>query len=174
MKLYEKIHNNKSTLATSSWTSIQNIVGSSGSGKMNALLNQISHQPDIDKFFFTCQRSEREYQYFIKKCEYVGLKHCKNLEAFMEYSNDMSYACKSVEKYNLRKKRKVLVVFDDIIADMASNKKLYPIVVELFVRVRKLNISLVFIMQSYFQVPKEKRLSTIHFFIMKIPNKQEP
>lgn len=92
----------------------------------------------------------------------------------MEYSNDMSYACKSVEKYNLRKKRKVLVVFDDIIADMASNKKLYPIVVELFVRVRKLNISLVFIMQSYFQVPKEKRLSTIHFFIMKIPNKQEP
>ena len=63
--------------------------------------------------------------------------------------------------------------FDDMIADMINNKKLNSIVTELFIRDRKLNISLVFIMQSYFKVPKDVRLNTTHFFITKIPNKRE-
>ena len=66
----------------------------------------------------------------------------------------------------------MLIVFDDMIADMIHNKKLDSIVTELFMRGRKLNISLVFIMQSYFKVPKDVRLNT-HFFIAKIRNRRE-
>ena len=80
---------------------------------------------------------------------------------------------KNIEEYNPNKKRKILIVFDDMIADMLSNKKLNPIVTELFIRGRKLNISLVFITQSYFAVPKNIRLNSTHYFVMKIPNKRE-
>ena len=79
---------------------------------------------------------------------------------------------KNIEDYNPIKKRKVLIVFDDMIADMINNN-LNPIVTELFIRGRKLNISIVFITQSYFKVPKDVRLNSTHFFIMKIPNKRE-
>ena len=89
----------------------------------------------------------------------------------MEYSNDMQDVYKNIDDYNLRKKRKVLIVFYDMIADMINNNKLNPIVTELFIRGRKLNISIVFITQSYLKVPKDVRLNSTHFFIMKIPNK---
>ena len=91
----------------------------------------------------------------------------------MEYSNDMQDVYKNIEDYNPGKKCKVLIVFDDMIADMINNKKLNPIVTELFIRGRKLNISIVFITQSCFKVPKDVRLNSTHFFIMKIPNKRE-
>ena len=81
--------------------------------------------------------------------------------------------CNSIEDYNTNKKRKILIVFDDMIADMINNKKLNPVVTELFIRGRKLNISIVFITQSYFKVPKDVRLNFTPFFIMKIPNKRE-
>ena len=89
----------------------------------------------------------------------------------MEYSNDMQDVYKNIEEYNPIKKRKILIVFDDMIADMINNNKLNPVVTELFIRGRKLNISIVFIKQSYFKVPKDVRLSSTIFFIMKIPNK---
>ena len=79
---------------------------------------------------------------------------------------------KNIEKYNSNKKRKILIVFGDMIADMLSNKKLNPIVTKLFVRGRKLNISLVFITQSCF-CAKGIRLNSTHYFIIKIPNKRE-
>ena len=91
----------------------------------------------------------------------------------MEYSNDMQDVHKNIEDYNPIKKRKILIVFDDMIADMINNNKLNSIVTELFIRGRKLNISIVFIAQSYFKVPKDVRLDSTHFFIMKIPNKRE-
>ena len=91
----------------------------------------------------------------------------------MEYLNDMQDVYKNIEEYNPTKKRKVLIVFDDIIADMINNNKLNPIVTEVFIRGRKLNIFIVFITQSYFKVPKDVRLNSTHFFIMKIPNKRE-
>ena len=75
---------------------------------------------------------------------------------------------KNIEKYNLGKKRKVLLVFDDMIADIINNKKLNPVVAELFIRGRKLNISIVIITQSYFKVPKEVRPNTTKIFIIKI------
>ena len=80
---------------------------------------------------------------------------------------------KNNDDYNPGKKHKVLVIFDHMIADMINNKKLNPIVTELFFRGRKLNISIVFIMQSYFKVPKDVRLNSTHFFTVKIPNKRE-
>ena len=80
---------------------------------------------------------------------------------------------KNIEKYNRSKIRKILIVFDDIIAGMVSNKKRNPIVIELFIRGRKLSIFLVFITQSYSFVPKNIILNSRHYFIMKIPNKQE-
>ena len=80
---------------------------------------------------------------------------------------------KNIEDYNIGKKRKVLIVFDDMIADMINNNKLDSIVTELFIRGRKRNISIVFITQSYFKVPKDVRLNSTHSFIMKIPSERE-
>ena len=72
----------------------------------------------------------------------MGLDHFDDLKAFIEYSNDMQDVYKNIENYNLRKKRKILIVFDDMIADVINNKKLDSIVTELFIRGRKLNILL--------------------------------
>ena len=80
---------------------------------------------------------------------------------------------KNIKEYNPSKKCKLVIIFDDIIADLLSNEKFDSVVTELFIRGRKLNISLVFITQSYFKVPKHVRLNTTHFFILKIPNKGE-
>ena len=80
---------------------------------------------------------------------------------------------KNIDEYNPDKKCKIVIVFDDMIADMINNKILKSIVTELFIRGRKLNISLVFITQSQFKVPRSVRLNTTHFFIEKIPNKRE-
>ena len=80
---------------------------------------------------------------------------------------------KNIDNYNPKKENKILIVFDDMIPDMINNKKLNLIVTELFIRCRKLNISLVFITQSYFKVPKDVRNNSTHFFIIKIPNKRE-
>ena len=79
----------------------------------------------------------------------------------------------NINDYNPDKEKKILILFDGMIADMVHNKKLNSIVTELFIRWRKLNISLVFVTQSYFKVPKDVRLNTSHFFIAKNPNKRE-
>ena len=83
----------------------------------------------------------------------------------------MGVIYKNIEDYHPNKKRKALIVFDDIINDMLSNKKLNPIVTELFTRGRKQSNSLVFITQSYFAVSKDIRLNSMHYLILKIPNK---
>ena len=116
---------------------------------------------------------EPKNQFLIKKRENIGLKHFNDPKAFIVYSNDMQDVYKNINEYNMDKERKMLIVFDDMVADMINNKKLNSIVTELFIRGRKLNISLVFITQSYFKVPKDVRLNSTHFFIMKIPNKRE-
>ena len=105
-----------------------------GSGKTNALLNLIKNQPDIDKIYLYAKDPyEAKYQYLINKREKVGLKHCDVPKG----SNDMQDVYKNIEEYNLGKKRKVLIVFDDMIPDMINNKNLNTIVTELFIRGRK-------------------------------------
>ena len=150
------------------------IIGGSGSGKTNALLNLINNQPDIDKIYsYAKDPHEDKYQFLIKKTESIGLKHFNDPKAFIEYSNDMHDVYKNIDHYNPDKENKILIVFDDMIADMISNKKLNSIITELFIRGRKLNISLVFITQLYFKFPKNVRLNTTYIFIMKIPDKRE-
>ena len=85
----------------------------------------------------------------------------------------MNDVYKSIEEYNPGKKQKVLIVFDDMIADIISNKKLQPVVTELFFRGKKLNISLMFVTQSYFPIRKDVRLNTTYFFIINIRNRRE-
>ena len=150
------------------------IIEGSESGKTNALLNLTENQPDIDKIYlYTKDPYKAKYQYLITKREGVGINHFKNPKAFIEYSNDMHDVYKNINDYNVDKGHKILIVFDDMIADIIKNKKLNSIVTELFIRGKKLNISLVFITQSYFKVPKDVRLNTTHFLISKIPNKRE-
>ena len=109
-------------------------------------MNLIGNQPDIDKIYmYAKDPCEAKYQYLINKHEKAELSHYDDPKAFMEYSNDMQDVYKNIEDYNPRKNRKVLIVFDDMIADMINNKKLSPIVTELFIRGRKLNISIFFI-----------------------------
>ena len=116
---------------------------------------------------------EAKYQYLIGKKEGIGIDHFNDTKAFIEYWNDIRDVYKDIDEYNPDKENKILIAFDDMIADMVHNKKLNSIVTELFIRGRKLNISVVFITQSYFKVPKDVRLNTSHFFIAKIPNKRE-
>ena len=85
----------------------------------------------------------------------------------------MDEAYDNIDDYNPKRKRKLLIVFDGMIADIMTNEKFQAIVKELFVRCRKLNISLAFITQSYFSVPKEVRLNSTHYLIMKTHNKRE-
>ena len=85
--------------------------------------------------------------------------------------NDLDNIYKIIQEYSSNGKRKILIVFDDMIADMLSNVRPNPMVTEGFIRGRELNISLVFITQSCFTVPKNTRLSSRYYFIMKIPNK---
>ena len=85
----------------------------------------------------------------------------------------MDDICKNTNNYNPNRKREILIVFGDVIADIMTNKKFQSIIKELFIRCRKINISLVCITQSYFSVSKDVRLNSTHYFIMKINNRKE-
>ena len=131
------------------------IIGGSGSGKTNTLLNLINEQEDIDKnYLYTKDFSEPKYEFLIKNRENAGIKHVNNSKAFTECSNTKDDVYENINDYNPTRKRKSLIVFDDMIPDIMTNKKLQSTLKELFIRCRKLNISLVFITQSYFSVPR--------------------
>ena len=95
------------------------IVGGSGSGKTNVLLNFIENQPDIDKIYLHAKDPyEAKYQYSINKREGVRIDSFSDLKAFIEYSNDMRNVYKHINYYNPNKENKILIVFEDMIADM--------------------------------------------------------
>ena len=85
----------------------------------------------------------------------------------------MDEVYQNIDNYNPNRKRKILIVFDGMIADIMSNKKCQTIIKGFFIRCRKLNISLVFITRSYFSIPKDVRLNSTHYLIMKINNRRE-
>ena len=117
-------------------------------------------RPDIDKTYLSVKDPfELKYQLLINRREKVGIKKLKNLKAFIDYSQAIDDVYENLEDYNAAKKRRVLAVFDDMIADMEFNKTSSHIVTELFLRARKLNASLVFISASYFKGPKPLRLN---------------
>ena len=102
-----------------------------------------------------------------------GIKHFSDSKAFIECSNTMDDVYENIDDYNPNRKRKILIIFHDMIVDIMTNKKFQAIIKELFIRCRKLKISLVFMTQSYFPVPKDVRLNLTHYLIMKINNKRE-
>ena len=131
-------------------------------------------QEDIDKIYLHAKDlSEPKYEFLIKNGENAGIKHVNNSKALIECSNTMDDVYENINDYNPSRKRKVLIIFDDMIADIMSNKKFQTIIKQLFIRCRRLNVSLVFITQSYFSVPKDVRLNSTHYLIMKINNKRE-
>ena len=149
-------------------------IGGSGSRKTNTLLNLIKEQDDTDKvYLYAKYLSEPKFEFFIKKREDAGVKHLNDSKAFIKCSNTMNDVYENTDEYNPNRKRKTLIVFDYMIADIMTNKKVQAIVKELFIRCRKLIILLAFITQSYFSVPKDVRLNSIHYLTMKINNKRE-
>ena len=92
----------------------------------------------------------------------MKINNLDDLSAFIEYSNTMDDIYSNIDDYNPKRKRQILIVFDDMIADIITSKKFQAIIKELFIRCKKLNISLVFITQSYFRAPKDVRLNSTH------------
>ena len=138
------------------------------------MLNLINEQHDIDKFsLYAKDLTELNYDILIKKLENAGINHLDDPNAFIECSNTMDDVYENINDNNPSRKRKILIVFDDMIADIMTNEKFKAVVKELFIRCRKLNISHIFITQSYFSVSKDARLNSTHYLIMKINHKKE-
>ena len=136
------------------------IIGDSGSGKTNTLLNLINEQNYIDKIYlYARDLNEPKYKVLIKKRNDAGIKHLNDPNTFIEWSNTMDDVYESINNYNWSRKRKILIAFDDMIADTITNKRFQAIIKELFIRYKKLNTSLVFITQSSFSAPKDFRLN---------------
>ena len=164
----------KSSLEHNDWPFRMLFIGQSGSGKTNTLLHLINNFYPINKIYlYTKDSDEKRYQYLINKRKQAGIKNLNNPHAFIEYSNDMNDVLEDINNYNKNRDEKVLIIFDDMIADIMRSEKFKAIVKELFIRCRKLNISTVFITQSYFRTPKYARLNSTHYIIMKISNKKE-
>ena len=170
-----KICNNKSD--DENWPFRMLIIGPSGSVKTDTLLNLIQKLNEttlVDKIYlYTKDLSEPKYEFLINNRKNARIKHFNDSTTFIEYSNDMDDVFTNIDDYNKKRKRKVLIVFHDMIADIMSSNKFKTIIKELFIRCRKLNISIVFITQSYFRTPKDARLNSTHYVIMKIQSKKE-
>ena len=109
----------------------------------------------------------------IKKYEDVGIKYCNDPNAFIECSNTRNGVCENIDDCNPSRKRKILIVFDDMIADIMMEKKIQAIIKELFIRCRKVNISLFLSLSLIFVFQKMSRLNSTHYLIMKISNRKE-
>ena len=153
----DDIVSNKNTTEPSSserndWPFRMLIIGPSGSGKTNTLFHLINNLHTIDKIYLYAKDiDEKKYQFSINKREQAGLKNLNNPHAFIEYSDDMSDVLDDINNYNKNRNIKVVIVFDDIIADIEYNKNFKIIIKELFYRSRKINVSSIFIMQSYLE-----------------------
>ena len=164
----------KSSSENNDWSFRMLIIGPSGSGKTNTLLHLIDKFHPIDKiYFYTKDTDEEKYQYLINKREQAGIKNLNDPYAFMEYSNNMNDVLEDINNYIKNRDKKVLIIFDDMIADIMRSEKFKAIVKGLFIRRRKLTISIVFITQFYFRTPKDSRLNRTHYILMKIGNKKE-
>ena len=130
--------------------------------KTNSLISLTNEQDDIDKIYlYAKDLSEPQYEYLIKKRKNSVIKHFNDLNALIECSNTLDDVYKNIDDYKPSRKRKILIVFDDMVADVKSNKNLQFKIKELFIKFKRLNISLVFITQSYSTVPKDIRLNFV-------------
>ena len=106
----------------------------------------------------------------INKTEKAKINFNNDPIAFIEHSNSMDDIFTEIEDYNKKRKRKILIIFDDMNSHVMSDKKVQQVLKDLFIRCRKLNISLCFL---YFSVPKDVRLNCSHYIIFKLNNKRE-
>ena len=158
----------KSSSESDDWPFRMLIIGPSGSGKTNTLLHLIDKFHPIDKIYLYAKDTDEEkYQYLINKREQAGIENLNDPHAFIECSNDMNDVLEDINNYNKNRDKKVLIIFDDMIADIMRSEKFKAIVKEVFIRCRKLNISIVF------RTPKDARLNSTHYILMKIGNKKE-
>ena len=159
----------KSSSENDDWPFRMLIIGPSGSGKTNTLLHLIDKFHSIDKIYlYAKDTDEDKYQYLINKREQAGIKNLNDPHAFIEYSSDMNDVLEDINNYNKRRDKKVLIIFDDMIADIMRSEKFKAIVKELFIRQKE-----IFITQSYFRTPKDARLNSTHYILMKMDNKKE-
>ena len=151
------------------------IIGPSGSGKTNYLLNSIQRDNNVvDKtHLYSKDLEEPKYKLLIDKREKSGINLNNDPSAFVEHFNSMDDILSDIEDYSKKRKRKVLEIFDDMISHVMSDKKAQQILKDLFIRCRKLNISLCFLTQSCFSVPKDVRLNCTHYILFKLTNKRE-
>ena len=148
----DNIVSNKNENKNNNWPFRMLIIGPSGSGKTNILLHLINNLHPIDKIYlYAKDLHERKYEYLINKREQAGIKNLDDPKAFIEYSDDMDDVLDDINNYNKNRDKKVLIVFYDMNADIEYNKKFKKIIKELFYRARKINVSIVFITQSYFR-----------------------
>ena len=127
------------------------------------MLNLIKEKDDIDKvYLYVKDLSKPKSEFLIKKRENVGIKHLNDPSVFTEHSDTMDDVFEDINEYNSARKRKMLIVFGDMIIDVMINKIFQAIIKGLFIRCRKRNLSLVFITQSYFSVPREVRLNSTY------------
>ena len=170
----DDIVSNKKENKDHNWPFRMLIIGLSGPCKTNTLLHLINNFHPIDKIYlYAKDTDEKNYEYLINKREQAAIKNLNDPHAFIEYSSDMNDVLDDINNYNKNRDKKVLIIFDDMIADIMRSEKLQAIVKELFITCRKLNISIVFITQSYFRTPKDTRLNSTHYILMKIGNKKE-
>ena len=135
------------------------MIGDSKSGKISALINPINDQNYIDKFYLYA-KDLSDHEILIKQRKNIGIKHYNDPNAFVECSNTMDDVYENIDYYNSNR-NKILIAFDDMIADIMANKKFHTKIEELFERCRKLNISLVLIAQSCFTFLKDVRLNFV-------------
>ena len=148
-------------------------IGPSGSGKTNTLPHLINNLHPIDKIYlYAKDLHEPKYEYLINETEQAGIKNLNHPHAFIEYLDDMNDVLDDINDYNKNRDKKVLIVFDDMIPDIEYNKNFKRIIKELFYRAREINVSIVFITQSYFRALKDARLNRTHYILMKIDNKK--
>ena len=132
----------KRSSESNDWPFRMLIMGPLGSGKTNALLHLIDKFHPIDKIYlYAKDTNEEKYHNLINKREKAGIKNLNDPHAFIEYSNDMNDVLEDINNYNKKRDKKVLIIFDDMIADIMRSEKFKAIVKELFIRCRKLNIS---------------------------------
>ena len=164
-----------SFLELNNWPFRMLIIGPSGSGKTNTLLHLINNLHPIDKIYlYPKDINEPKYEYLINKREQAVIKNLNEpLYSFIEYSDDMDDVLDDINNYNENRDKKVLMVFDDMIADIEYNKNFNRIIKEPFYRARKINVSVVFITQSFFRALKDARLNSTYYILMKTGNKKE-
>ena len=158
------------------WPYRKLIIGPSGSGKTNYLtiFNNILFNNTVNKIYLYAKNLEEpKYKLLIDKREQTGINFNNDPNPFIEYSNSMDDILSDIKDYNKKRKRKVLIIFDDMISHVMSDEKTQQILKYLFIRCRKLNISLCFLTQSYFSVPKDIRLNCTHYISFKLNNKRE-